>query len=390
MAENRSNILSEAELRGLREILYRARANDVDSLQRQVKSIGVGLAELLVKAVSALESGLQDTRSHLKIAVETMMEQAEEIEQIKAQVGSRPSGIPSAFPFPPGGGDAAEARGRLEETERHLIEFEGQLAGVREGLAALSQRLDQAGADPLIPQSATLNPHFEGLLERLVEHVHLLSLAEARKVARLRVARGKALARVAEAIEQVFLPRVVAFRRELSGDVAAYDGCRGIEDRARETCEDLRRESQRLVQMATADAERLNASPAEMAERLECARDLLALGAVAEGEDDLDFELRRVLSQWLTPLIDLTVEYRETTGAQGQAAFHALLGDLMAAGLHAGLDAIVPARGAPFDPVLHETDDPVPGGGARVTRVVAPGYRVGGGVLRLAKVRLVE
>ncbi|HOQ30097.1 MAG TPA: nucleotide exchange factor GrpE, partial [Armatimonadota bacterium] len=116
--------------------------------------------------------------------------------------------------------------------------------------------------------------------------------------------------------------------------------------------------------------------------------ELLALGGVPDGEDDLDFEIRRVLSEWFLPLIDLTVSYRETGAPEGEAAFQALLCDLMEAGWQADLEAIVPARGAAFDPVIHEAVGPTPTGDARVARVESPGYRIGGGIMRLARVHL--
>ena len=122
---------------------------------------------------------------------------------------------------------------------------------------------------------------------------------------------------------------------------------------------------------------------------MEGVRDLLALGGVPDGEDDLDFEIRRVLSDGF-PLIDLAVTYRETAGPEGEAAFQALLCDLMEAGWQADLEAIVPARGAAFDPVIHEAVGSTPARDARVAQVEAPGYCCGGGIMRLARVRVRE
>ncbi|HOJ20565.1 MAG TPA: hypothetical protein PLY56_03445, partial [Armatimonadota bacterium] len=92
MAGNRSALLSESELRELRALLYATRSKSIDTLQRQVSQIGIRLADLLVKVAAGLEAGLQETRGHLKVAVETMMEQAEELEQIKAWIEANVGG----------------------------------------------------------------------------------------------------------------------------------------------------------------------------------------------------------------------------------------------------------------------------------------------------------
>jgi len=381
MAGNRSALLSESELRELRALLYATRSKSIDTLQRQVSQIGIRLADLLVKVAAGLEAGLQETRGHLKVAVETMMEQAEELEQIKAWIEAACLTPASLASSPRGGKDAAEVARvaeKLSETETRLAALESEVADVSHQLRTARDRVetpDRPAGD-------------EALLERLEEHISLLALAGARRVARDRQARIRALERVAEAVEQRFIPRAIASRRQLSGDVTSYDGCRALEERAREACEELRREARRLGEVAATEAMRLSAAPDSGSERWESVRELLALGGVPDGEDDLDFEIRRVLSEWFLPLIDLTVSYRETGAPEGEAAFQALLCDLMEAGWQADLEAIVPARGAAFDPVIHEAVGPAPTGDARVARVESPGYRIGGGIMRLARVHL--
>lgn len=159
-----------------------------------------------------------------------------------------------------------------------------------------------------------------------------------------------------------------------------------MEARGRETSDDLRREAQRLAQRATAEAAALNGAPADLAGRLDACRDLLALGALDETGDDLDYELRRVVSQWLLPLIDLAVEYREATDGVAREAFVAALAELAAAARPLDLEILAPAPGAPVDPATCEVEGAPPEGSARVARLLAPGYCLGGTLLRRAKV----
>ena len=200
MAGNRSALLSESELRELRALLYATRSKSIDTLQRQVSQIGIRLADLLVKVAAGLEAGLQETRGHLKVAVETMMEQAEELEQIKAWIEAACLTPASLASSPRGGKDAAEVARvaeKLSETETRLAALESEVADVSHQLRTARDRVetpDRPAGD-------------EALLERLEEHISLLALAGARRVARDRQARIRALERVAEAVEQRFIPR---------------------------------------------------------------------------------------------------------------------------------------------------------------------------------------
>ena len=170
MAGNRSALLSESELRELRALLYATRSKSIDTLQRQVSQIGIRLADLLVKVAAGLEAGLQETRGHLKVAVETMMEQAEELEQIKAWIEAACLTPASLASSPRGGKDAAEVARvaeKLSETETRLAALESEVADVSHQLRTARDRVetpDRPAGD-------------EALLERLVQDSFALSPA---------------------------------------------------------------------------------------------------------------------------------------------------------------------------------------------------------------------
>ena len=226
MAGNRSASLGRGAPSRARAAL-RNPPKSIDTLQRQVSQIGIRLADLLVKVAAGLEAGLQETRGHLKVAVDTMMEQAEELEQIKAWIEAACLTPASLASSPRGGKDAAEVARvaeKLSETETRLAALESE---------AMSHQLRDRARRVETPDRLWDE-------RRWSAWAHLFSprrLAGWRATARRASGRSSKWPKRSSSGSS----RAPYFRRQLSGDVTT-DGCRALKS-GREACEELRREA---------------------------------------------------------------------------------------------------------------------------------------------------